>query len=843
MSVKKCIALIKSASASGKITDSAAMDILDGIEKFKLEAKHKNLVDLDGALLEHIKKKYNESVFAATIEKRNRVINMIAEAKTIQRIRGTKLDSYDALRALLGGVTTASKGSKLSIDAEGKALANGYIGRLIQRLEEHGDLPIFNSGKMDKQIAQELWEIREDGTPGSSGSDAAMRIAEVIHDMQEIAIEKSNRYGSYIRSAPGYIMKQSHDQGKLFKAGMDQWINDIWDKLDDELTFGDADKREFLEGAYKGLVSGWHRRYNEGEQISTNGFKGPQNLAKKASAQRILHFKSAEAFMEYNGKFGAGDLREGVVYGLEHMARNTALMKNLGTNPRHMFDRLVDKFQKEASKANNINLMRKLSQGTKLDNLFAEIDGTTRIPVNIRAARINAVIRVIQNVSKLGGATISSVTDIPNQAAELRYQGNSVFAAYGNAFASLFRGRGVEEQKIIARSLGIGFDTVTGDLMSRFHANDHVPGTAAKLQQKFFKLNLMGWWNDSHRTGVGLMMSNNMAEVSGSTWGELNPRLSNVLNQYDIGAPEWEVFRKFGVIELDDGYKYMTADGIEAMETKDIRAYGRSIGKRYQSERQVEEARDELVSRLMSFFLDRVDHAIPMPGAAERSIMNQGTRAGSVSGEMWRHIMQFKSFPITMIRRGVGREVNGQENGKTDVMGLAQLIAMGTVFGYSAMYMKDILKGRTPRTFKGEKENDVKLILAALTQGGGLGIYGDFLFGEFSRFGRSALSTAAGPTLGQVDTVAELFTRITRGKDFGATAFQVAKDNTPFVNLFYTRLAFDYLILFQIQEMTNPGYLRRLERRIMSENDQKYFIPPSKQIPYGGGNKPLEGVF
>ena len=201
--------------------------------------------------------------------------------------------------------------------------------------------------------------------------------------------------------------------------------------------------------------------------------------------------------------------------------------------------------------------------------------------------------------------------------------------------------------------------------------------------------------------------------------------------------------------------------------------------------------------------------------------------------------MQFKAFPITMIRRGLGRELHGAANGKSDLMGLVHLIAGTTLFGYASMVAKDVLKGKEPRQFTGELEKDAKLMFAAMSQGGGLGIYGDFLFGEYSRYGRSFLSTLAGPTFGQVDDLAEIFTRIRTGEDVSANVMRTMINNTPFINLFYTRQALDYMILYELQEMANPGYLRRMEMRIMRENDQEFFIPPSQQVPYGGNLRGL----
>ena len=116
-------------------------------------------------------------------------------------------------------------------------------------------------------------------------------------------------------------------------------------------------------------------------------------------------------------------------------------------------------------------------------------------------------------------------------------------------------------------------------------------------------------------------------------------------------------------------------------------------------------------------------------------------------------------------------------------------------------------------------------------QGGAFGIYGDFLFGEMkNRFGGGFLATVAGPTFGTVSDIADLWGRIRAGEDAAAQTFRLAIANTPFANLFYTRMALDYLILYRVQEWLNPGYLRRMERRIEKENDQTFLIKPSEVI-------------
>lgn len=62
-------------------------------------------------------------------------------------------------------------------------------------------------------------------------------------------------------------------------------------------------------------------------------------------------------------------------------------------------------------------------------------------------------------------------------------------------------------------------------------------------------------------------------------------------------------------------------------------------------------------------------------------------------------------------------------------------------------------------------------------------------------------------------------------------------NNTPFVNLFYTRMALDYLVLYHLQEAMNPGFLQRMEQRVAQQNAQSYWLQPSSVIARGGGFK------
>ena len=315
---------------------------------------------------------------------------------------------------------------------------------------------------------------------------------------------------------------------------------------------------------------------------------------------------------------------------------------------------------------------------------------------------------------------------------------------------------------------------------------------------------------------------------------------------YGIDELEWnEIIRK-STFKGEDGNTFIVTDALEALPDEVIEGYLKKkqpLIKKHSASKIAKE-KDRLVSSLGAYYVDRADFAVPMPSAMERAVMNMGTQDGTPLGISMRLLTQFKSFPITVMHKSLGREIYGYGaetmkeglfKGKGSVMGLAHFVVATSMLGYMSLYMKDIVRGKSPRKFEDDNlAHNIKIITASMAQGGGLGLYGDFLFGHFNRYGRSALGTLAGPTIGQLDNVVDIMQTLREGNNPFPKMANLIQGNTPFINLFYLRMALDYLILYNIQEWQNPGYLRRLERRMDRDYNQRFYIPPSRVIPRGG---------
>ena len=841
MATEDCPRIIR--EAAGDLSDDETEAVVSELQR-RLDTPRASgaLETLEEEMLNVADGLAREVVEAAQIERRNRLINLraksriLAFANQVDRLTG---DPALALSAMDVGVKRRFPGSRQSVDARTNALETEYLGALIADLRQQDLLKLFNSRQMELDIARALERLtRPDGRPGLTENKAARDIAKIIDDVRKAAVARENRAGAWIKPLPGYITRQTHDMARIRRAGYRAWRDEILPRLDGEATFRGADPEKFLEGAYDGLVTGLHLRANGGDESDLLfAFEGPGNLAKRASKNRVPHFKSADDWFAYNERFGRGSLAEGIIGDLRRAARNTALMEAYGTNPAAMRETVLDA-PREKHRGDVKKLDRLSARSLRLQ--FAEVTGETAIPVNPSTANINASVRAVKSMASLGGAFLSSFADLGLKAVELQRQGGrNLFQVWGDNLTSSLEGMAPGQRRAAADLIGVGLEGQTGDLAARFSATDDLPGRVAKGQQLFFKLNLLSWWTDSNKRGIGLMMARDLAMRKGLSFDALPDDTRRMLESYGLDAGKWRIAKQ-AVRKEADGREYLMPDAIRDLPDE---VFGGS-------ERAVRQAKDELETALRSYCVDRADFAVPTPGARERAILRQGTQPGTALGEAVRYAMQFKAFPVTVPTKVAGGLMEADSTrqffgslvrGKGDILGLVHMMVATTVLGYVAQSAKELSRGELSRGRTPRDPESPATWTAAMQQGGGLGILGGFLFGAFNRFGRTAVGTLAGPVPSEFGALVETLNAARRGEDSWARGGRLVTNNLPLINLFYTRLAIEYLFLFQIQESMNPGYLRRMERRIAKENGQSFLLRPSGAIP-PGGDRVFEGV-
>lgn len=797
-------------------------------------------LSLEEAAMRAAEELSNRDQLAKVIEARNKAINTRIAAQRLGELRTTWKDRPDiGLEAMLVGRNDARTGSRRSVASEVAQLRGKYNSGINYDFDQAGLVKFISSGSNDREIADAMWRIGR-GQKLDGMTPQSVSAAKIISKWQESARVDENRAGAWVGKVPGYIVRQSHDILKIRAAGYESWRNAILPRLDDVTFDGITDREKFLKNVYDGLASGVHLSADKPDWM--NGFKGSQNAAKRASQERVLHFKDGVSWHEYNQQFGTGSLREALFGGLNNAARTTGMMRVLGTNPQNMFKYLTDTISEDlrgtvspAAQADFASKVKRLNRTT-----MPQIDGSLNIPGSVGMANASAGIRGWLRMSQLGGAVISSFNDVPISATEMRYQGQNFMQAVLGAMKGRFTRYNNAEQKEILSSIGVYSDAMTQEIIRRISGDDTLTGKMGRAQQLFFKYNLMNFWTESGRNSNAMMITNWLAKNADHTYSQLPEDLRRVLDIHGIGDAEWNIYRNMDMAD-SEGRKFMTSSGIRGVPDEVIASYVEGKGMKV-TERSVADARDTLEGQLRGYVLDRLNIAMSEPGERTQAFMKMGTIPGTVAGEAIRFAGQYKSFTASFMQNVLGREVFGRgytpaglgesktasltnalfRNGKGAFMGAANLFVWATLFGYVSMQTKLMLKGQTPRPA------DAKTFMAAAAQGGGLGILGDFMFGEVNRMGAGPVTSLMGPAASNADSIISLFQQTSRGDADLGDWYRTALDNTPFLNVFWLRTAMNGLILNRVQDALNPGSLERYQRRVEREQGNTFLIPPSQ---------------
>lgn len=805
----ECVAAVRTASG-GTLNDAEAADLIRRMElRRDAEIAAGRLDGLHERVMRRAADDADAAGVEAAIQARNAALNAVRRDEIEQRLTqlapAMRGDYRKAVRALLVGTTKAAEGARASVAATQLAFESRYHGTMMGRLAREAPETLDTGLLKDRAFQDDV--VREMTQPGSTRNTTAQRTARILADIAETARQDANRLGAQIGRLENWAGPHRHDPRKLMAAGEERWVAALMPKLDMERTFPDRSPSEalvVLRDIYRSIVTG---RDNGTTARERGEIVGPAGLGRSLSRSRVLHFSDAQAWLDYNAEFGDGHIVDAMALHLRRLAQANGLMEQLGPNPEALLGGLLESLQKrvrnsalpDAEKRKQIEGLR--IEASAVANRFAEVRGETMMPVSATAASIGSGIRATQSMAKLGGAVISSISDLVTRASNLTHNGKPLFSAYADQLADLMQGRGQGEQRQIAFFVGEGYDGILDHINSAFHANDAVPGRLTSALQTFFRLTGLTLWTDANRAGQARMLSAWLGQHASKEFGRLPAGLQRTLAAQDITAARWDAIRA-SAWRAENGRTYVTPDRIAAPAAS-------------------REAFDAELA-LRRWLADETSFGMIEADAASRSMSLQGTRPGTPIGEAARFIMQFKGYPIAFTQRVLGRAVQGYTPAERmqQAAHIGHLIAGTTIAGFMAMTAKDLLAGREPRD-----PTKWKTITAALMQSGGAGIYGDFLFGQVSRTGNGALETIAGPTLGATASLANLALKARDGDAKAGEFLNLAIQNTPFANLWYARPALDMLVLNSLREGLSPGFLRRQEEQRRKDFGQEYYLP------------------
>jgi hypothetical protein len=729
-----------------------------------------------------------------------------------------KINPVEAVRGYLVGMQKFSKITRDSIGLKQAALENVEITKLVNAIRNLGKdaWNDFSEGRIDLEIMREMI-----GEP--TGVKGAKDIARILKESQNSWRLRLNDLGANIGELDDWITRTTHNTEKMAAASKSSrliednrlaWVEYIQARLNLKRTFADVNDpleiSKILSSIYDSLMTGDHLKHG-----GTNSIYGTKNVTNRLNSSRVLHFKDLQARQEYNIKFGEPSLQTSVFNVLTSSAKNIVMMQELGTNPQDTFNKILALLKKKY-KNSDYKIVRDLNF-ENFQGAFSQIDGSINVIGSQTLAKIGIVVRGTGDMARLGGTVITSFADLAPYMGTTNFQGRGLLTGLFEAINGLLGGNNraaMEALEVVSNSI------VVSNRGNVFGDGGDLTGSIGNLRNKFFKWNGLNGWVASLKSSMALGVAKFYGSLSETKFFNLEKRERNFLTLYGIDEGKWDMLRSIKSLAVDNK-RYLTAEGAKDISDSVINKYlGRKL-----SARELRNFKNDLELTWRNVLNDQGTHGTPEPDTQIRAITTMGSIKGTYMGELNRFIMQYKNFSVSLYKKILRREMDSYGPDESKLIGasmLASTLMLGTIFGYIVLSVKDMLSGRSPRDPK-----KLSVIMQSFVQGGGGGIYGDFLMSEIqNQYGNGIFETALGPTASDIKKFIDMVKTMNEPKKAGKKFLELAEGHTPFINLYYTKAAYDYLIGYQIKEYLDPGFFKRMKDRNEENRGQTYYFKP-----------------
>ena len=704
-------------------------------------------------------------------------------------IKGAKLGGPINPKAAAALIDADPRAQYTNVEARRKRIVGDtqrHMDQILSTFSANLRGKVRNRSQLDAMV-RELFD-------GNTGDRAAREMAEAWRRASESLRQRFNKAGGNIGFRSDWGLPQSHDWKAVRKAGYEAWRDFIKPRLDPARMINERTGLPFTEETLElALRDVFATIRSNGATNITPGAPGGRSLANARGDTRFLVFKDADSWMQYSESFGSGTPYDAMMGHIESLARDTAALEVLGPNPDATLRWVKDTMNKEAAldTSPDSKLIERAKSGSnQLDRLWDEYRGAHLQADNEKLALTFSAIRSFEVATKLGGAFVSAVSDFAFGASNRALNGLSNRSFLPQYLRLMKPGSLADQQLMIRRGLIAEEFTSRTAAQSRFMMEEMTGEFSRRLAEGVLRVSLLSRHTQVMRWVHGMETLSTYTEQAGKGFGELEPALRGALQRYGIDEAGWDKLRS---APMD------TDRGVDWISPHNLADNDRAIGDRF-----------------MEMVHTETDLAVPVADLKTRAKFS-GIERGTIIGETARSLLLFKSFGISVILRQSQLILAMQPASAARYAG--GLLIGTTLAGGVAMQLKALLAGRDPRPM-----DDGAFWGAAIAQGGGFGIFGDFLFSAQNRAGGGLAQTVVGPIVDDVQGIANVIT----ADDPRKSLVREAKGFIPGNNIWYLRVAFDRLVADQIDEAINPdirNVRRRIERNAAKQGTRLWWQP------------------
>ncbi len=709
-----------------------------------------------------------------------------------------------------------------SIDSKARGISSIYRGDLVDFYTNvKGAIGVFTDSDLVQKIVRERFG-------DNTGDPLAKKISDKMGEVFETMRERFNRNGGDIGKLDNWGMPQTHDLAKIAKAGKEAWVNFTLARQDTKQFvhengdyYSEAEMRSMLEYVYDTLSSDGANKIEVGRQ-ATGG--GTSKVTNRNAESRVLHFKDADSWLEYQNQFGGMQFVDLVEAHINGLSKDIAMVENLGSNPKTALKILMDAAEnKDWSKGIDHNTTSKSRKRAQV--MFDEFSGGNT-PQSKVLANLGLAYRSMNVASMLGGTTIASIADQATIAKTAHVHGLSYRQTFGELVSQLNPTNKADRE--LAHSLGLATEEMLGSIarwsddgLTATHGkSEKLARISSGLATQVLRVSGLNALTSASKVGFTKMLMNKYGTLSRSkAWADLDVMDRELLQNTGLDERAWQVFQLADPVVDRKGNKLMSARSIYEIPDEKLTAFG-----------DPKRIKDEVSSQLQAHLLDEQGMAVIEAGLRERTWMQVGAK-GTVTGEIFKGITQFKSFASAFLMRQGSRTFAQQGVKGKAAYGISLFVTM-TLLGGLVVQLRELLNGNDPQTMwdSDDPKKTGAFFLRSVVAGGGLPVLGDVLAAGVDTSGRDANSFIAGPLGGDFTTLLGLtvgnLTQYNEGRDtnFGNEAFRFLKGKVPAQNLWYTKAAINRLIFDNMQDTIAPGYREKALRKAEKQQDRSRWL-------------------
>lgn len=709
-----------------------------------------------------------------------------------------------------------------SIDSKSRAIASIYRGDLVDFYTNiKGGIGVFTDVDLVQKIVRERFG-------DNTGDQLAKRISDKMGEVFEGMRQRFNRSGGDIGKLDDWGLPQTHSLEKIAVAGKEAWVKKAEQLIDtskyvheDGSFYSQQQIRELLEYSFDTLTSNGANKTEIGRQ----SFGGNSKVTSRHSESRVLHFKDADAWMEYQADFGGMPFVDLVEAHINGLSKDIALVENLGSNPRNAMRILMDAAEKK-DWAKGLDQDTTSKSRKRAQTMFDEFTGQNT-PQSEVLANLGLAYRSMNVAAMLGGTTLSSVTDQAMIAKTASIHNIAYRKTFGELISQL-NPKNTEDREL-AHSLGLATEEMLGSI-NRW-ADDGLTSVHGKSQKlarvssgiasQVMRISGLNALTAASKVGFTKMLMEKYGRLSrDKAWSDLHATDRELMEGTGLSERAWGVMRLAEPVIDRKGNQLMSARSIYEIPDEKLTKFG-----------EPQKVKDEIASQFQAHLLDEQGMAVVEAGLRERTFMTPGLRKGTAIGEIVKSMLQFKSFAASFLMRH-GSRAMAQKTVQGKAAYAASLIAMTTVLGGLVVQLKELVNGNDPLTIwdSEDPEKSLEFFKRSFVAGGGLPVLGDILIAGMDTSGRDATDFLGGPFGSDFKTILNLTvgnaTQLSNGTETNAgnEAFKFLKGKIPAQNLWYTKAAANRLVFDNFQDMIAPGYREKLIRKAESEQDRTRWL-------------------